>query len=173
MGERVILTYDVVKQFENALNMLDISINELCRVADSMVPEHLVMEGLQNYLTEFCNTVEIERNIKIDLEFANDFNRAENAKDISVFQIIKALVDYTLKYSEATRIYILLTFDGSMLNLQFTNNGKGFDITGPYISGAKEIAHIKLWVEILKGKFQILPNPTKGNEVFIELNLKN
>lgn len=173
MGERVILTHDVIKQFEKALIMLDTSINELYRVADTMMPEHLATEGLKNYLTEFCAEIEKERNIRIKLEFINYFNRIETSKDASIFRIIKALVDYTLKYSEATGIAIQLTIESHMLNLQFTNNGKGFDISGPQVTGAKDIAHIKLWVEILKGKFQILPNPAKGNEIFIELDLKN
>jgi two-component system NarL family sensor kinase len=173
MGDRVILTQEDIKQFENALFMLDTSLNELYQVADTMVPEQLAMEGLKNYLTGFCNRVEKERNIKINLEFVNDVNLPKKTKDISVFRIIKALVDYTLKYSEASEISILLTIEGHKLNLQFANNGKGFDLSGPNISGAKEIAYIKLWVAIIKGKFQILPEPTKGSEVFIELNLKN
>lgn len=173
MGERVILTNEDVKQFENALFMLDTSITELYRVANAMIPEQFVVEGLKTYLTEFCRKVGKERNIKIDLEVVNDFGMIDGSKDYSVFQIIRALIDYTLKYAEASKVSITIVAEGPLVNIQFTNSGKGFDITGPEVAGAKEIAHIKLWVEILKGKFQILPNPTKGNEIYIELNLKN
>jgi len=173
MEGKVILSNEDVEQFENALHMLDLSISELRKVADNLIPEKLVSEGLKGYLTEFCNEVKHERKINILLTFSDGFALKDQNKDISVFRIIKAIVDYTLKYSEATDIKIDLAQENHLLNIQVIINGKGFDLSIPGSKGAKEIAYIKLWVEIIKGEFFILPERQKGNEIFIELNLKN
>jgi len=173
MEGKVILSKEDVTQFENAINMLDTSITELRRVADNMIPEKLANQGLKEYLTEFCYTIEKERNITIHLLFSDGFVNTDKSKDIHMFRIIRAIFDYSLKHSEATELRISLSLENNILNLQVIINGKGFDLTIPTSKGAKEIAYIKLWVEIIKGEFQILPDKQKGNEIFIELNLKN
>jgi two-component system, NarL family, sensor kinase len=173
MKGKVILSNEDVEQLENALHMLDTSIIELRKVAENMIPEKLALQGLKEYLTDFCYTVEKERNINIKLSFSDGFALSNTSNDISIFRIIKAIVDYTLKYAESTEISITLTQENSILSLQVITNGNGFDLTIPYSKGAKEIAYVKLSIEMIKGDFQILPNRQKGNEIFIELNLKN
>lgn len=171
MGDKVILTHEGVAQFENALHMLDISLNELRKVADNMLPQKLADEGLKVYLPEFCMFIEQERNIKFDLHFNDEFNRLDESKESAVFRIIKSLTGYILKYSEASAITISITQENHVLRLQIFNNGKGFDLSSPSVLGSKEIAYIKLWVEAIKGRFIIVPEPNKGHEVMIEFDL--
>jgi signal transduction histidine kinase len=171
MGEKVILTHEGAEQFENALNMLDSSLNELRKVADNMLPQKLVNEGLKIYLPEFCRFIELERNITVNLSFNSEFNRVEESSESAIFRIVKSLVGYILKYSEASMINISISLENHMLTLQVFNNGKGFDLSSPTVLGSKEIAHIKLWVEIIKGRFLIIPEPNKGNEVIVEFDI--
>jgi len=173
MGDKVILTHEGAEQFENALNMLDSSLNELRKVADNMLPEKLVNEGLKKYLPEFCKAIENERNIRFNLNFNSEFNRLDETRESSIFRILKSLIGYILKYSEASKINISITLEENMLLLQVSTDGKDFDLTSPTVLGSKEIAYIKLWVEIIKGKFIIIPESTKGHEVIIEFDLKN
>lgn len=171
MEEKVILTHEGVTQFENALSMLDTSLSELKKVADNMLPENLVNDGLRIYLPEFCRTVSNERNIKFNLNFNNEFDRLTEPMEAAVFRAIRSLIHYILKYAEATSINISIFLENKTLTVDITNNGKGFDMTSPNILGSKEMAHIKLWVEIMKGRFWIIPEHNKGNEVIIEFTL--
>ncbi|HEY4787187.1 MAG TPA: hypothetical protein VIH57_14110 [Bacteroidales bacterium] len=173
MGERLILTNEDVLQFERALQMLDLSINEFREVADSMAPEKLVTKGLHTYFTEYCKALEQERNLKINLSFTSEFQHLEESHEMSVFRVLRAVLAYIVKYSGASEISISLSRDNFNLSMQIAINCNGFDLSRTTIPGAKEIAYIKLWVEIQKGKFMILPHHNKGNEVIIELNLKN
>jgi len=173
MGGKVILTHEGALQFENALNMLDLSLNELRRVADELLPEKLVNEGLKKYLPEFCKVIELEKNVTFNLFFNNELGRLDELRESAVFRILKSLIGYILKYSEASVITISISHVNKLVTLQLFNNGKGFDLSSPEVSGSKEIAYIKLWVEKIKGRFQIIPEPNKGNEVIIELDMEN
>ena len=80
MGDKVILTHEGAEQFENALNMLDSSLNELRKVADNMLPEKLVNEGLRIYLPEFCTDSQFlnRRNVQYFLKVATKGLHKEN-----------------------------------------------------------------------------------------------
>ncbi len=173
MEGNVILTNEGVEQFENALSMLDSSLNELRKIADSMLPEMLVKDGLRAYLPAFCKSIEIERKIKLNLNFNSEYERVEESIESAVFRILKSLIGYILKYAEASVVTIYIELENKVLTLHVSNNGKGFDFSNPSILGSKEIAYIKLWVEIIKGRFLIIPEHNKGHEVIVEFNLKN
>jgi signal transduction histidine kinase len=172
MKGNVFLSSGNVEKFDHALGLLDTSIRELRRVAHNMMPEVLVKFGLNEALSDFCNSIN-NQSVQIHYQFYGIEKRIDSSYEINTYRIAQELINNALKHSLSSDLMVQLIQEEHRVHLTVQDNGKGFDtgiLNNPDGTG---IINIKSRVESLKGRYDIFSEPGKGTEISVEFIWKN
>jgi signal transduction histidine kinase len=114
-----------------AKELIDKMIVDVRHIAHDLSPPGLAMFGLfhaiENYVTLINNTGEIEISIKEDIDF-NAQKRSEK-EELALFRVITQLITNTIKHAAATKIEIHFNTNNGRSQIDYTDNGKGFDLS--------------------------------------------
>ena len=153
-----------IPSLNSAIELLDISIKELRRVAHNLMPESLMKYGLNAALADFCRSTG-----KVTYHFFGDDKRAEEKTEIAMYRIINELVNNSIRHSEAENINVQLLIDDSRVHAIVEDDGKGFDASKAEADGAG-LRNVRSRVSSLNGKFEMVTAPGKGTEINVEFN---
>src|SRR5690606_1445805 len=79
---------------------------------------------------------------------------------IILFRIYQEFLNNSIKYSEATNLYVTLEFEDGFLNLSLRDDGKGFDtIEDNYGSGLMNMQNRS---KIIGAEFSLQSSPNQG-----------
>jgi signal transduction histidine kinase len=170
MKENLIVTPDNMALFERSLDMIDVSISELRRVAHNMMPEMLSKFGLDEALREYCGQVNSTKLVEVKYQSFGMEARLSKSQEIIVYRIIQELLNNIVKHSAATQAFIQVIRRNDLLNIVVEDNGKGFDSSSLEKNKGAGWVNIRSRVEYLKGQLDITSKPGKGTLVIIEFN---
>ncbi|MBL7698209.1 MAG: sensor histidine kinase [Chitinophagaceae bacterium] len=168
--DNLVVTPENKAVFDRSLDMLDISITELRRVAHNMMPEMLVKFGLDEALKEYCNANATSR-VAVKYQSLGMEQRPDQTTEIIVYRIVQELLTNILKHSGASETFVQLIRDDKRLSIIVEDNGKGFDVASLETSKGAGWTNIRSRVEYLKGQLDIHSQPGKGTLVNIEINM--
>jgi two-component system CheB/CheR fusion protein len=104
-------------------------IEELRRISKSLVPPSLGDLSLGEALEEIVLPLRLTgKSVKLDMSTLREDVLKDDLK-ISIYRIVQEQLNNIVKYAEASRVRILIRQDSSSIELQVTDNGKGFDLT--------------------------------------------
>lgn len=115
------------------LNQAESMINNACtevrRISHDMMPTALIDLGLQDALEDLCANIMSEHPIHIRvMNDASEDIANENIK-VQLYRIFQELLNNTIKHAEANEITINISQSENHLNIQYADDGKGFDST--------------------------------------------
>jgi two-component system, NarL family, sensor kinase len=154
---------------QNTLQRLDGAMDELRRIARSMMPEILIKYGLGEATVEYCRGLKKTGTDNIVCQVFN-FQVAdmEHTRQVVLYRIMQELVNNAIKHADASQILVLLQQTDNILFLTVEDDGKGFDAAaGNKLKGAG-LANIEARVEFLGGKIDIQSEPGTGTAITIE-----
>lgn len=153
---------------QNTLQRLDGAMDELRRIARSMMPEILIKYGLGEATIEYCRGLKKTGTDNIICQVFNFQADMEHTRQVVLYRIMQELVNNAVKHAEASQILVLLQQTDNTLFLTVEDDGKGFDTTvGNKLKGAG-LANIEARVEFLGGKIDIQSEPGTGTAITIE-----
>jgi signal transduction histidine kinase len=153
---------------QNTLQRLDGAMDELRRIARSMMPEILIKYGLGEATIEYCRGLKKTGTDNIICQVFNFQADMEHTRQVVLYRIMQELVNNAVKHAEASQILVLLQQTDHTLFLTVEDDGKGFDTTaGNKLKGAG-LANIEARVEFLGGKIDIQSEPGTGTAITIE-----
>lgn len=153
---------------QNTLQRLDGAMDELRRIARSMMPEILIKYGLGEATVEYCRGLKKTGTDNIICQVFNFQADMEHTRQVVLYRIMQELVNNAIKHAEASQILVLLQQTDNTLFLTVEDDGKGFDTTaGNKLKGAG-LANIEARVEFLGGKIDIQSEPGTGTAITIE-----
>jgi len=167
----VVLSSETVVQYDNALNLLDNSMNELRRVAHNMMPETLVKFGLKDALQDFCERIGSKNDLKLNFKVFGNTDRFNQTLETSVYRIAQELVNNAIKHAGAAEIMVQLVQDNHRVHLVVQDNGKGFDITKVDPLKSSGLQNIRARVESFGGHLDINSQPGIGTEISVEFSI--
>lgn len=169
MKENTIITSENLAHFNHALDLLDLSITEMRRVAHNLMPETLVHYGLQVALNDFIKQVSPEGFPKITFNTFGDDLRFDKELEITVYRLTQELVTNSIKHAKAKQIDIQLFTEKERICVQVNDNGIGFDPKklDPTKKGNGQ-KNIHDRVTAFNGRFEIISQLEKGTESTIE-----
>lgn len=150
-------------------------IKEVRRISFHLTPVALSDYGLAAVLGKFAE--EMSKISKIPVVFENQtsfLSRLEVQTENNVYRIVQEAVNNAIKYSEATQIVVRLAHNPKFLNLEISDDGKGFDYSklteeGHFKASGHGIFNIKERVNFINGQFALETTPGKGTRIQIEL----
>jgi signal transduction histidine kinase len=169
--DNLLVTPGNMAVFDRSLDMLDVSIAELRRVAHNMMPEMLVKFGLDEALKDYCSRIDATKGVSVKYQSVGMEERLDRSAEIIIYRIIQELLNNILKHSGASEAFVQLIRSDKRLNITVEDNGRGFDITSLDKSKGAGWGNIHSRVEYLKGQIDISSQPGKGLMVNIELSI--
>lgn len=157
--------------FARALEQLDLAINEMRRVAHSMMPEALVRYGLPDSLKDFCEDLNDTGQIKVHLQVLGMEQRLDSSVEVVVYRIVQELLNNILKHAQATDAYVQLVRRDEIVHLTVEDNGKGFDLKQAEHHKGAGMRNIENRVAYLGGTLDIQSTLGEGTSVEIEIKL--
>jgi two-component system NarL family sensor kinase len=157
--------------FARALEQLDLAINEMRRVAHSMMPEALVRYGLPDSLKDFCEDLNETGQIKVHLQVLGMENRLDSSVEVVLYRIVQELLNNILKHAQATDAYVQLVRREEIVHLTVEDNGKGFDVKQAENQKGAGMRNIENRVAYLGGTLDIQSTVGEGTSVEIEIKL--
>lgn len=164
MTRNMILTDEGFSQFKTVIEMLNKSLHELVKIAEDMVPERLIQNGLKVYLTELCKIWEEEEHVEIILTFSEGFKSTNELLDTQVYRIVKALVQKAFRDQFVTMIYVSLRQERNLFIVRVIENGSSFR----NVEVIDDVINIKSMAESMGGTFMTDFSVKGENTVHIE-----
>lgn len=172
MKENVILSADNAASFTRSIDMLDTGIQELRRIAHSMMPENLVKFGLDTALKDYCDAITKTNVLRINYSsFQMENFKAESSESVIVYRIIQELINNTIKHANASELLVQLSKEDTTLYITVEDNGKGFDTTNIQHFKGAGWTNILNRINYLKGKLDVQSSASEGTSINIEIPL--
>ncbi len=146
------------------------AMEEVRRIMTDLRPSILDDLGIIVTIGWFCREFKkVYESIQVDLDLAVEEDDVPDALKIVVFRIIQESFHNAAKHSNAERIRVALTKDGSTLKLSITDNGRGFDVgralTRQVSGRGFGLTSMRERTELAGGRFAITSERGKGTAI--------
>lgn len=156
---------------ENTMQRLDDAMDELRRIARSLMPEILIKYGLGEATIEYCRGLKKTGVKNVVCQVFNFQTTMEHTRQVVLYRIMQELVNNAIKHADAEQILVLLQQTGDTVFLTVEDDGKGFDVAaGSKLKGAG-MANIQARVDFLGGKIDIQSETGTGTTILIECTI--
>ncbi|WP_027392731.1 sensor histidine kinase [Aquimarina latercula] len=120
------------------------------RLAHNLLPPILENFGLQAAIEELCDEFISSKKLKVNYTVVyHDFFSKNN--ELHIFRIIQELLNNSVRHGEAANVVLNINEDDKELIIEYSDDGKGFDIQSININKGIGLKNIESRVEILNG----------------------
>jgi len=147
---------------EKAEQLLEQASGDVRKISHNMMPGLLTKLGLYEAVGDLIDKLDETRELEIHAEIPEDAPRLQENKEIMIYRIIQEMVNNTLKYAEAKNIYLKMEPLPENLEINYSDDGKGFNVGETLESKSIGLQSIQSRVNFLKGRVSLKSEPGKG-----------
>ena len=152
-------------------SLVDRSLNELQRLIADLRPSHLDDLGLPAALRWYAGEVQGRTALRISVEVFGEPRALPGAVNTALFRIVQEALTNVIRHAEAGSARIRVRFGEQGLNLQVSDDGRGFD---PRPIGSRErpawgLLGIEERATLLGGTATIRSRPGEGTQVEVSV----
>jgi len=155
---------------ERTLSHLDDAVNELRRIARSLMPEILMKYGLAEATREFCKNLK-ETGVNLICQVFNYTDSMPQEKQVVLYRIIQELVNNAVKHAAADQILVIIQQSGDTLFVTVEDDGKGFDTGKPNSKTGAGLSNVKARADFLNATLDIQSTLGNGSSVTVECKI--
>jgi signal transduction histidine kinase len=147
--------------------MTNEAVDKIRSIAGNMMPQNMIEIGLSGSLEKRIEELNQTGKIHISYETEGNETGIEQSFIITLYRIVLELVNNSLKHSGADKINIRIVFRNEFVELNYQDNGKGFDLkkTIEQRQGGIGIKSILNRIELFRGTYKFR-NPQSGGIEF-------
>ncbi|MCF2442471.1 sensor histidine kinase [Dyadobacter sp. CY345] len=109
-------------------SLLEETILHVRRITRDLVPTTLERFGLAAAIEEFISKLEEDNNLTLSFHSNTEDAPRQSAKvELTIYRIMQELVNNSIKHAQCSQIEINLQINSTIIGLQVTDNGIGFD----------------------------------------------
>ena len=155
-----------------SMDNLSLAIEEIRKLSKSLITPQIKEIGLVESIKDLVDLVLTVNKMKIKFDIKKlDENKLNKDCKIAIYRIVQEQLNNIIKYSKATSLKIQLLNEGQRVNLNISDNGKGFD---PKVRRKGiGITNIISRAELYNGHVHIDSAPGKGCRLEVVLNSKD
>ncbi|MCX7987563.1 MAG: histidine kinase [Bacteroidales bacterium] len=165
---------DKIKIIENADYVISEAIRSLKEISNNLSPHVLDNFGLASAIKSFASKVANMQQINVHFE-SNMFDfRFDYNKEVILYRVACELINNTLKHAQASNIHIQLSRHNKLVSLNYTDDGKGFEVNDILHKSHNEGMGLHNIMNRLKGIKAIVnidSEKGKGMKVIIIVNI--
>lgn len=153
----------------DALNTIEDAIVSVKEISNKLSPNVLKKFGLETAIQSFVRKIGNLANVQFTVDIRLS-QRIRPEIETMLYRVFVEAINNSLKYAEASHIYIEINADENSLSAIFRDNGKGFEIKPALekISG-NGLFNMQNRVQTYEGSFTLKSHPGRGTEIKIAL----
>jgi signal transduction histidine kinase len=157
--------------FDNTLYVVEEALRSLREISNNLSPHVLTDFGLARGIRNFIDRSQALHNVK--LSFATNLRGERYNTDIEVimYRVACELVTNSLKHSGCSEIRLTLSATGDLLEMQYSDNGRGFNPQAMMDCGMG-LSNIASRINSLNGEFDIRSSKGKGMTATVKVNVR-
>lgn len=157
--------------FNNTLYVVDEALRSLREISNNLSPHALADFGLARGIQIFVDKAAALHKVKIS--FATNLRGERYDPDIEVimYRVVCELITNSLKHSGCSEIRLSLSVAGDTLEMQYSDNGRGFDPQAMMDCGMG-LSNINSRVSSLNGTFDIRSSKGRGMCASVKVNVR-
>jgi signal transduction histidine kinase len=157
--------------FDNTLYVVEEALRSLREISNNLSPHVLSDFGLARAIQTFIDRSTTLHNVKIS--FATNLRGDRYNSDIEVimYRVVCELITNSLKHSGCSNIHLSLSVSGDILELQYSDNGRGFNPQAMMDCGMG-LSNINSRINSLNGQFDIRSSKGKGMTSTVRVNVR-
>lgn len=152
-----VYTKETIKELRQTVKSLmntNYNISDLCRQIDNLLNEYKLYSS--------TTQITFEKNIS-DCTI-------NSVMAINIFRVIKEAINNAVKHAHAKNIGLKFTCENNQINIEITDDGKGFDVFAEYTGNG--LRNMKARINKLNGTFNITSEKNKGTQISIQLKIR-
>jgi signal transduction histidine kinase len=155
---------------KSLVELIDNAAKETRRISHNLLPESLVIKGLDVSLQDFIMAINESQLIKADYQSFNLSSNLPQSTQLMIYRIIQELINNIIKHSGATEAFVQLNQHGNKLIITVEDNGKGFSYD--QLNNGIGLQNIKSRLSLLNGKIEVASQDKLGTSVHVEFELE-
>lgn len=160
-----------VKDLDAISRMLDDTSSEVRKTAHNLMPDVLVRHSLKEALIIYCEHLDKNSDLQMDLQIYGDIKRLEKGIQLSLYRIIQELIQNIIKHAHATYAVIQIMQHEEKLSITVEDNGIGFNVDEK--DTGYGLQNLQFRVRALKGEVSVMSRENKGTTVYIEFEIEH
>ncbi len=158
---------------DNTSYVIEEAIASLREISNNLSPHILNDFGLAKGISNFINKLSSKGTVeKINFETNLKDERFDTDVEVILYRVMCELINNSIKHSGATQINMSLNYDGNVICIDYTDNGRGFNPSAMMDAGMG-LSNINSRISSLKGTSEITSSKGKGMRAVIKVGLKN
>ncbi len=151
----------------SARQLIDKMIIDVRNIAHDLSPPGLAMFGLYHTLDSFISLINKTGKIEVQIyhEPYVEQRFLSEKVELALFRIITQLIANTLKHANATQIHLVFKPNDKNLVIDYTDNGKGFDLSILTKHHGIGVQNIKSRLQMIDATYTLESSPDRGFKV--------
>ena len=168
---------DIPNLLKKTISLIDDAHKTSREISHNLSPHILQNFGFLAALRNFIERTEILNLIKVNItdncnEGKNSFPQLGLPEQTIIYRVITESINNTLKHAHATSIGIVIDKSENLIEIDFSDNGVGFDVEKTMTSQkGLGLFNMKNRIESINGTFNIQSQPNKGTNIKIQIGL--
>ncbi|MBL0340671.1 MAG: hypothetical protein IPP71_06965 [Bacteroidetes bacterium] len=139
---------------KEGIKLLDSIIGDLRNIIRNQSSKYLLLNGFKFELERFSNHIAQNKKIKFDFKISQQLPSLNNNFGINLYRIIQELINNSIQHSSCSVISLELIATGIKMELNYADNGSGFDPNDAAHSGLG-IPNINARIRLYNGKCEV------------------
>jgi PAS domain S-box-containing protein len=146
------------------------ALKEMRLLVYELRPLALETAGLVDALQHRLDAVEKRAGVEAQLKVESNCDLPADVEN-GLYRIAQEALNNSLKHAEATRVFVRLLADNQCVEMEITDNGKGFDPQAVKDQGGMGLGNIQERTESLGGEVVFISKSGEGTQVVVRVPL--
>jgi two-component system NarL family sensor kinase len=155
------------KDLDLIMAMVNDTSRELRNTVHNLIPETIILQGLEEAINNFCQQINREKKLDIQLYINGNWSDVSHDISLNIFRIVQELVHNIIKHSNATIAAINIVLVDGNVKMIVEDNGKGINKQNK--SKGTGLRNIRWRVASLKGLMSVESVIGKGTIIHIAI----
>jgi len=147
---------------DKATKMLEQASGDVRKISHNMMPGLLTKLGFYEAVGDLFDHLDDSGKLVAECTITGEHTRLAENREIMLYRIIQEMVNNTIRHSEARNVSLHIHVLPDMLDIMFSDDGKGFDFEKMLESQSIGLKSIQSRVSFLNGELHIESAPSKG-----------
>ncbi len=154
---------------DSAKNMIDLTIEEVRRVCNALLPAALNEFGIVSTLRALSSELGSLAGFKAVFENEGSLDRMSKKSQIYIYRIAQEALNNITKHARATNVVIKLRRINNIVTLEVSDNGKGFIFDPICFAQRNGLQNMRERTNLLDGEFTVNSQPGNGTTIKVSI----
>ena len=163
---------EVADHLQRAKKLARESLQEARRTVWDLLPRALEGNSLEEALREEVNRFPAERQEKVSFQLLGNARELSSDVQTALLRLCQESLTNVRKHAGASEVSVKLTYSADSVDLDVTDNGKGFDVNGPGAGGGNGgfgLIGMEQRARSLGGEMVVKSQMGKGTQVAVKI----